>query len=470
MRHTCIFSIIFLISFLSQAQNEWTLKKCIDYALQNNISIKKSELSLTGKKINLDQSKQSLLPSVSANASQNLSWGRNINPVNNTYIEQNVSSNQFGISTYVNLFNGLQNTNTIKQNRIELEAGSKELEVVENNITLQVATQYLQILFHNENINTAKNIIESTEKQLESTRQQYGAGAITKSFVLELEAKLSSDKLDLVDAQNNYNLAIVALVNLLQIGNHENFKIQVPEVNIPEEEITESIELIYQKATGSRPEIELSKLRYQSSLMQKQIAKGNYYPSLSLNANLGTLVSDNFKEYYNPQTTYVPFGIVQSTNQTVLIPNISYDSRKRKFSNQINDNLGKSVMLNLNIPIYSNGRIKNSVKQADLLIENRKLDLQQSQNDLYSSISVEMANYKASLARYKALEDAYNSQKNTTEFNSLRYEAGTISSSEFIISQKNLEAAKSRLVRGKYELIFRKILLDFYRGKPLEIN
>lgn len=470
MKRLGIFLTLLFFAFFSKAQTEWSLKKCIEYALQNNISIKKGKLSVAQNRINLEQSKEILYPSFSGNATQSLSWGRNINPVNNTYIEQSVRSNQFGVSTYITLFNGLQNTNTIKQNRINLEAGSKELEVIENNISLQVATQYLQILLFDENIKVSKKTIESTERQLETSRIQYEAGILTKSFVLELEAKLSSDKLELVNSQNNYNLALVALANLLQISNPENFRIETPDVKLPDEIVAESIEFIYQNASNSRPEIELSKLRYKSSLIQKQIAKGSYYPTLSLNANLGTLVSNNFKEYYNPQTTYIPFGIVQTTNETVLIPNVTYDTRKRGFSNQLNDNLGKSIMLNLNIPLYSNGRIRSSVKQAEILSENSKLDLQQSQNELYSSISAAMANYKASLAKYKALDDAFVSQKNNNEFNSERFESGAISSSDFIISQKNYDAALSRLTQGKYELVFRKILLDFYRGKQLEIN
>ncbi|MCC6721570.1 MAG: TolC family protein [Bacteroidia bacterium] len=464
-----IFSVLIVFVQFCFAQSEWNLKKCIEYALQNNISVKKGKIAIAGNKINYNQSKESLLPSVSANASQNMSWGRNINPVNNTYIEQNVRSNQFGISTYITLFNGLQNTNTIKQNKIELDAGVKELEIIENNITLQVASQYLQILLYYENTNTVKSIIETTEKQLETTKIKYESGILTKNFVLELEAKLSSDKLDLISAQNSYILALTDLANILQLKQDE-FKIEIPQIIISDEIIDENVESIFQKAKNIMPEIAHSNLKYNSSLMQRQIAKGGYYPTLSLNASMGTLVSNNFKEYYNPQTSYIPFGVVKTTNDEVLIPNVSYDSRKRKFSNQINDNLGKSIMLNLSIPIYSNSRNKNAVKQADLLIESRKLDIQQKQNELYSSITSAIANYKAAFARYKALEDALISQKNNHEFNLTRFESGSISSSDYIVSQKNIETAISRMVQGKYELVFRKIILDFYRGKNIEIN
>ncbi|NUM32207.1 MAG: TolC family protein [Bacteroidetes bacterium] len=470
MKNFSIFLAFLFFYVYSKAQSEWSLKRCIEHALQNNISIKKGKLNNIQNRINLEQSKEALYPSLSANVTQSYNWGRNINPVNNTYIEQAVRSNQFGVGTYITLFNGLQNINTVKQNQINIEAGSKELEVIENNISLQVATQFLQILLFAESVKIAQNTIESTKKQLETSRIQYDAGNLAKNFVMELEAKLSSDNLELVNSQNNYNLALITLANLLQIENPENFRIEKPEVKIPDEIIEESIESIYQKASTTRPEIELSKLRYKSSQIQKQIAKGGYYPTLSLNANLGTLVSNNFKEYYNPQTQYIPFGIVQNTNETVLIPNVTYETRKRNFSKQLNDNLGKSIMLNLSIPIYSNGRNKNTVKQAEILSENSKLDLQQMQNELYSSISVSMANYKASLAKYKALEDAFVSQKNNNDFNKQRYESGTISSSDFILSQKNYDAALSRLAQGKYELVFRKILLDFYRGKQLEIN
>ncbi len=470
VRLTSFFVLLFTLQ-LCQAQSGWTLQMAIDHALQNNITIKQGELTIANNQLNYIQSKEVILPSVSGFANHNFSFGRNINPVNNSYVQQNVQSSQFGISSQVVLFNGLQNTNTIKLNRINTEVSIKDLEVISNSISLQIATQFLQILFAQETIKIYVLAISSTEKQLETANILFQAGNTNQSAVYELEAKLASDKLNLVTSQNNYRLALVTLANLLQVPFDDSFKIESPQVGVPDETILEGTETIYDKASKIMPEIELSILRYKASLMQQSITKGNYYPTLSLNANVSTLFSDNFKDFINPHTTIVPIGYVQTTNDVVLSQGFGYDGTKtRSFSNQVNDNLGKSVGLSLSVPIYSNARVRTSVKQATLQSEQQKLNMLQTQNELYTSVATAVANYTGAKAKYLALTEALNSQKRNYEFNIIRFEAGALSSSDLVISKSNYETAEANLIQGKYDLVFRKVLLDFYRGKPLVLK
>lgn len=455
----------------SNAQSGWTLQMAIDHALQNNLTIKQGQLTLANSQLNYIQSKEALLPSVSGFANHNFSFGRNINPVNNTYVQQNVQSSQFGISSQVVLFNGLQNANTVKLNRINTEVSKKDLEVISNSISLQIATQFLQILFNGEIVKTYEVAIVSTQKQLETANILFLAGNANQSSVYELEAKLASDKLNLVTAQNNYRLALVGLANLLQVPFDESFKIESPQVGVPEETILEGTATIYDKASKTMPEIELSILKYKASLMQHTISKGNYYPTLSLNANVSTLFSNNFKEVINPHTVIVPIGYVQTTNDVVVSQSYGYDGTKtRSFSNQVNDNLGKSVGFSLNIPIYSNARTRTSVKQAAILTEQQKLNMLRTQNELFTSVATAVANYTGAKAKFIALTEALNSQKKNYEFNKVRFDAGALSSTDLVISQTNYETAEANLLQGKYDLVFRKVLLDFYRGKPLVLK
>jgi outer membrane protein len=455
----------------SQAQSDWTLQRAIDHALQNNITIKQGQLTVANNKLNYIQSKEALLPSVSGFANHNFSFGRNINPVNNSYVQQNVQSSQFGISSQVVLFNGLQNTNNIKLNKLNSEVSAKDLEVISNTISLQIATQFLQILFNSETVKTYEMAITSTEKQLERANILFQAGNTNQSSVFEMEAKLASDKLNLVTAQNNHRLSLVSLANLLQVPFDETFKIENPQVGIPEEVILEGTASIYDKASKIMPEVELSILRFKASLMQQTISKGSYSPTLSLNANVSTLFSDNFKDVINPYTTIVPIGYVQTTNDVVLSQGFGYDGTKtRPFSNQVNDNLGKSIGFSLNVPIYSNGRTRTSVKQAELATEQQKLNMLKTKNELYTSVATALANYTGAKAKFNALTEALNSQKKNYEFNKVRFDAGALSSMDLVISQTNYETAEANLLQGKYDLVFRKVLLDFYRGKPLVLK
>jgi len=469
MKRLLVTGIAFLLGFENiQAQDLWTLQKSIDKALENNLTIKKGQLVIASNRLTLEMNKEALLPSLSAFAGYNFSFGRNINPVNNTYVEQNVQSGQFGLSSNVTLFNGFQNINTIKLGKINEEVSRKDLEVICNTISLQVATQFLQILFNEENINTIKSTLSSTEKQLETANVLFKSGNTNQSNVLELEAKLASDRLDLVNAENNYRLSLLSLATLLQVPFDENFKIESPTVNVPDEVILEGTQSIYEKAIGIMPEIELSNLRYKASSMQRTISQGAYYPILSMNANLSTLFSNNFQDFVNPRVIYLPSGYVQGTNETVLSPNLAYDALvMRPFSNQINGNLGKSLGFNLSIPLYSNGRIRIAVKQAEITSEQQKLNIKQTQNELFASVANAVANYSAAKTKYAALVTSSEAQKRNYEFNRLRFEAGALSSSDLVLSQKNYELAEARLVQGKFDFIFRKVLLDFYRGKPL---
>lgn len=429
------------------AQTDWTLQKCIQHAQDNNLNIMQGKLAVQGSKNTLNQSKQAVLPNASAFVGNGLNFGRNINPKDNTYTIQEVKSSQFSLSSSVTVFNAFAILNNIKMSQVNLEASQKDLEVISNNVSLQVATQFLQILFNREAIKVVSSRIASTQKQLERARVLFEAGNTNQGSVLELEARLSSEKLELVNAENAYQIALLALANLLQVPFDEGFDIVSPEVKIPGELIEERTGNIYAKASKIMPEIEAAQLKYEAALLQKRIAKASYYPNLTFNANVNTLYSDNF-----------------------VIPTGSGTFRKISFSDQIDGNLGQSLSLNLNIPIYNRGRVLTSVRQADIAGSQQKLNIRQAENTLYTSVANAVANYKAALAKYVALNEAVTAQKKNYDYNVTRFETGALSSADMIISRSGYEVAEANLIQGKYDLVFRKVLLDFYRGKPLSLD
>jgi len=465
--------ILLFAGQFSHAQTGWTLQKCIEHALANNLTIKQGQLAISNSEANLDRSKQVRIPSVAGFSGYNYNSGRNINPITNTFTKLNVQSMQFGMNAQVTLFNGLQNTNTIKMNQINSEVSIKDLEVISNNITLQVATSFLQILFSQETLNSINARISSTESQLETAKILFEAGNTNQSSVFELEAKLANDKLDLVNAQNNLRLNLLSLANLLQVPFDDNFKIESPKVNIPAENITDGSKAIYDKALKIMPEVELSILKHKAALVQYNIAKGAYYPTLVLSANMNTLFSDQIKDLVNPQYVYKPTGfyVQDPTGPAVVGPGYEYDRLEtRPFSTQFSGNQGKSIGLSLNVPIYSQGRVRASVIQAGIASEQQKINIQRTENDLHTSVVTAVANYTGAQAKYTALSEAVSSQKKNYDFNKIRFEAGALSSADLVTSQRNFEVAEVNFVQGKFELIFRKVLLDFYRGIPIVID
>lgn len=425
-----------------QAQNEWDLQTCFEYAIENNIQIKRQEITTRYNEILVKQAKDDMLPNLNGQVSNDFSFGRSLT-INNTYDNINSSSVAGGLNTSWTLFSGMTLNNTLKMRSLDLQATMADLQKTKDDILLLIAAEYLEILFAQEVELVAEATIEVTRQQIERTKQLVEAGSAARGALLEIEAQLAREELDLVNAQNRVQLAYLKLYQLLELPMAESFTVKEP--TLPE--IQSNLTMInaydvFKTAINVRPEIKAAQLRVESAMKQLEIAKGGRYPNLSFGAN-----------YYN-----------RYNNQYK-----NFEGKRIDLGEQLKSNSRSSLGLTLSIPIFNRFRVKNDIANSELQIADYEYQLQQSRNVLRRDIEQVYTNALAALNRYLASEKAVTSMKEAFRYTEEKFNVGMINSVEYNQSKTHLTNAQSELLQAKYEYIFRTKILDFYNGVPITL-
>jgi outer membrane protein len=362
MKHlfSLVIGTIFLAgSFAANSQNVWSLQKCIDYALENNIQIKQQQLNTRYYENQVSQAKSNRLPNLNAQIGNDNSFGRSLT-YDNTYKNVNSSSLQGGVSTNLTVFDGFQLSNTIDKQELDFQATLKDLQKAKDDIMLNIAAIYLEILFAEELALIAEAQLEVTQQQIDRTQQLVDAGSLAKGSLLEIQAQLAREELQLVNDKNNVQISYLTLFQLLELPIAESFIIEKPV--LPEIQanlsMANSID-VFNNAMNARPEIQAAQLRVKSAEKDLEIAKGNYYPSLTFNANYYNL--------YNNKYT-----------------NISGEDIA--FSDQLKNNGRSSLGVTLGIPVFNRFQVRNGVSNAELQISDYQYRLQTVSNALRKEI------------------------------------------------------------------------------------
>jgi len=482
LRNTIILGLGMLLSINlargQESQTTFTLEECINYAWENNLNVRSGQLGQLNNEIALKQSKMALLPSLGANGSVGKSFGRSIDPVSNAFVSQAFTTGGFSASSSLNLYNGGILRNTIKQNEINLEASEYDLAKAKNDIGLQVATNFLNVLLNQEQLENVKYQREVTSAQLERTKKQVQAGALPLTNQLDLESQLASNDVQVVNAENALNLAILNLKQAMQMEADQPFEISAPEVTVEDVKLAmENPSKIYEVAINNQPEVKSAELGIESSDVGVQISKGAFLPSLSVSGSISTNYSDQARQRLGTQTITIPaqeIGFVQGSNESVFSnpqsQTVTVFSDKYSVTDQFNDNLGQSVRVNLNVPIfnrYSNSanlqRAQISKQRAEIQAQTVKNTLRQNIESAYNSALASRKSYEASQKRVAALEESFRATEQ-------RYNVGGANFVDYQVANNNLFAARTDLVRAKYEYIFRAKILDFYLGNPITLD
>ncbi|MCK5814765.1 MAG: TolC family protein [Flavobacteriaceae bacterium] len=445
----------FLIAISAQAQTAWTLKDCVNYAIENNISIKEVALDTLISIENIRSAKGNFLPTVNATGSQNYNFGSSIGQ-KGIRISRDIRGNDFGLNVGLNLFNGFQNSNLKKQAFTGLESNKLQLDILKNDIMVMVANNYLTILFNKENLKIAEQQKEITEKQIEQLKELVQSGVKAKSELLNSEAQLASDKEGIVNAQNNLDIAVLNMAQLLQIS-HKGLEFDDVSVELPSVELMyNDSDEIFGKAVVDRPEIKRAELLIENSDYNIKIAKGAYYPSLRIGAGLGTAYEHTQgKEDQRPIKDPIP----GDPNNIVWIPN--------GFDKQLSDNMGYYMGLNLNVPIFNGNRTKASVNKAKVNSLKAEYRLEKEKQDLRANIETAYTDAKAALNQYLASEASVEAQKLAFENAQNSYDLGVMNSFDFEQVRSRYVNAQTTLVRSKYNFVFKSKLLEFYFGIPI---
>ena len=421
------------------AQDVWTLERCIDHAVENNITIKQQQLNVEQHQNSYEQTRLGVLPTVNAGLSQSYSFGQSTGG-DNINVNNNSSSTSGYISANVTLFNGLSKYNRIKASKLDYEAAVQNLEQAKNNIALNITSAYLDVLLNKELLATAQEQLQLTQEQIEINRQQVEAGKLAAGKLLETESQAAQEELDVTNRENSLWISKITLQQLLELPITDGFDIAVPDIDFDQVAATLlSVDTVYERAVEERPEIKGRELAVESADRQIAVAKAQQYPSLSANAGYSN-------SYYKMSGMQNP-----------------------SLSDQLDVHGSKSIGLSLSIPIFNGWQARTSVKNSKLQYQNTQLELQQAKNTLLKEIQQVYVNAQAALKRYESSQKAVGSADESFRYVKEKFDLGIVTPLEYNESKNRLTQAQSTFIQAKYEYLFRMKILDFYYGKELRL-
>ena len=427
--------LVLLVSLDCLAQKQWTLRECAEYALSHNIGIQQKDLTRQQGEVRLSTAKNSRLPDLTGTIGETFSFGRGLT-MDNTYTNRSTNSTQFSIGTSVPLFTGFRIPNTIKLNQLNLEAAIQDLEKAKNDVEMQVAKAYVQILYDMEIADVAWRQVGIDSMQVARLEAFFQNGKASGAEVSQQKATHAQSILTATQADNNLQLAILTLTQLLELPTPEGFSVVRPDV--PFQTLTlPNPEAIFAEALTFKPEIRAEQLRLDASEKSIKIQEAARYPQLTLNGGL--------------QTNYYKTSGMQQDN----------------FGKQLKNNFSQYIGLNLNIPIFNRFSTRNNIRNARLERENQLLKLDNAKKTLYKEIQQVYYNAVAAHAKYESSEAARQSSADAFRLAQAKYENGKANITEFNEAKNRFLKSESDLVQARYEYLYQTTLLDFYRGKEL---
>lgn len=474
IRKSIILSFVLLtMGFSLAAQQLWSLEGCIQYAMENNIQIKQSVLNTEYNENLLKRSKLGQIPSLSGSTNYTYSWGRALDQTTYQFTDnQQINSISMGLSSYTNLFNGLQVRNTILQNKLNLMASYEDVQKVKNDISLNIAAAYLTIMFNKELLAVTKNQLEITGQQVERTRKMVDAGKLARGNSLELQAQFASEELNLVNAENQLSISLLNLQQTLDLPIDTAFDVVIPELADPDEDplVVDALE-VYRIAEQEMPEIKSAMLSLESAEKGLAIAKGGRSPQLYLSANFNTGYSDIREQVVNlSDPVQLPIGITAGGETVYTIdPQQIPEYGAYPFFEQMRDNTSTGVGLGLSIPIFNGWNVNTNIANARIMHENAQLDLQSKKLILYATIQQAYADALAALKKFNATQQALTSMEESFKYTEKKFEVGLVNTVDYNMSKNQLIATQSDLLQAKYDFIFRTKILNFYQGEPITL-
>jgi outer membrane protein len=457
---------------ISQAQEKkiWKLRELIDYAISNNLTVKRSTYGVETSEIGALQSKMAMLPTLNANGNYGWNWGRTIDPTTNIFTENQVKSSNLGANSSLLLWNGFRLFYNLKQGEADLEAANEDLLRVKNDVILNVITLYLNVVFNKELYNVAQLQVKSTQEQLERTKKLVDAGSVPVADMLNLDAQLATNEVNVIQRENSLNLSILQLKQSLQLPASTLMDVELPQVNIENQlDINKTVDEIFDIATMTMPEIKAAELRKKSSVYGYKAAKGNFYPRLSVNASYSTIYSDQRQQFQaDGGSAPTSIGYVQGTG-TPVVRDVSTGSfYVPGISDQFVDNRGRSVGVSLQIPIFNGLSTRSTMKRAVINSELANIAFQETSNTLRQTVETAYNNALAAVKTYQSTERQVKARDEAFRMAKQRYNLGAVNFVDYQVAENNLFQAESDLLRAKYDFIFRKKVLDFYQGLPLD--
>ena len=478
-----LISLLLLTTIGLQAQTKlsgaddsetYSLTECIDYALSHNITLRQTELGVENSLIGLQQSNASVLPTMNGQFSLNSNFGRNVDPFSNDVVTNAIGTNSIGASANMTLYNGYRIKNTISRSELDLEAARLDVATQKNNISLQIAVSYLNVLSAEDMIEVAIQNVTVTRLQLDRTQKLVNAGSLAETNIFNLNAQVANDELNLVNAQNAYQSALLTLKQNMNLASER--QIRVSRVNVPSPALQiypETPTEVYEAALNYLPEVQSSEIREQMAEKNIQIAKAVGQPTVRANVSWGSAYSTVAKNIIQGAPTYQQIPVsAEFEGQTIPFvinfPQQNITTESIGYFNQIGNNQNVNAGVSVQIPIFNGYNKKYQVQsaqiqkmQSELSTENTKVLIRQNIDQAYINMLNAAKSYSANSVQVEALQQAFEAAEAS-------YSAGASNFVDYNLAKTNLDRALANQIQSKYDYVFKIKILDFYQNKPLE--
>jgi outer membrane protein TolC len=475
MKKINCFSLVFvlLLSLSIQAQTKkWTLEECVKYAIDNNISIKQTELDTKTADIDKKGAIGNFIPSLNANASHSWNMGLNQDITTGLLRNQTTQYSSAGASIGFDIYKGMQNQNTLRKANLSIIAAKYQLTKMQEDVALNVANAFLQVLFNKENLKVQQEQLTINNKQLSRSEELVKAGSVPRGDLLDIKATVASDNQKVIAAENSLLISKLSLAQLLQLKEFYDFDV-TDETTAKDENniLAQTPVAIYEKAKEQRTELKIAKTNLEIAEKNVAIAKGGYQPTLQGFYNFNSRVS-----YSDVITGYVPnttnpasvIGYVEGTNQNVMHANtMPVVGGAAPVFDQIRENKGQSFGAQLSIPIFNGFSIRNNVERSKVNLEKSKIAVEQEELALQRNVYTAFTDAKGGLNAYESSLVALDARQEAYNYAKEKYAVGMMNSFDFNQSQTLLSAAQSEVLRTKYDYIFKIKILEFYFGIPI---
>lgn len=417
------------------AQQKWDLQQCISHAQAHNIQLKQQAQVVKNQEISLNLARNNRLPGVDASASQSFNFGRGLT-IENTYVNRNTLSTSFSANASMSVYDGGQITRNIQVQKLQLEASMADLTRAQENLSLQVASVYLEVLFQEELLDVARQQCQLSRSQADRIKKLLDAGKAAESEWADAKALVAADEMSATQAENNYRLSLLTLSQLLELPSPEGFSVVKPELPAAADVVLPLPDAIMAEAVGIKPEIKAGEYRVKSAERSILLAKTGYYPKLNLGAGLGT-------SYYKTS---------------------GYETTS--FGRQMKENFNRYIGLSLSVPVFNRLQTRNQIRSARVQLYTQQLALEQTRKDIYKEIQQAYYNAMAAQRQCQSAVAAEEASQASFALTATKYENGQSTATEFQEAKTRLAKAQSDGLQARYSFFFRTKILDFYRGVP----
>lgn len=449
INYIALFALLFL-SLSSMAQEKkWTLRECVEHAYQKNITIQQTELDAQLASIDKKDAFGNFLPSLNASASHNWNIGLNFNPITNLAETQTFQNTGVGLNMGVDIYKGLQNQNRLSRTRLAIIASQYQLTKIKDDVSLNVANAFLQILFNKENLKVQKEQLQNNQKQQQRSQELVNAGSVPRGDLFDMKATVATSQQAVVTAENTLLISKLSLAQLLQIEDFQNFDIADDSYEVTESQtMLQTPNSIFEKAKEQRVELKIARTNLEIAEKDIKIAKGGFQPTLQGYYSFSARATDG------DRVTTDALG-----NLTLRGPAPIFD--------QFSDSKGHSFGFQLNIPILNGFSVRNNVERSKIALERSKINFKQQELDLERNVFTAFTDAKGALNAYESAVVALEARTEAYNYAKEKFAVGLMNAFDLNQSQTLFANAQSDVLRTKYDYIFRVKVVEFYFGIPI---